>query len=127
MKFAQLPTLYCQMLQSLQPWLCLPLTTVKEMPRISSSVCIQTPALTFRVFVQSTGDSSPCASPRGYPCSTFSSFVNLKHKTPRKEHFLFALHPPSLAAMASFFLLLQILTFYTFSHALNSFLSLFPC
>lgn len=123
MKFAQLPTLYCQMLQSLQPWLCLPLTTVKETPKISSSVCTQTPPLTFRVFVQSTGDSSLCAFPRGYPCSTFSSFINLKHKTPTKEHFLFALHPPSLAVVASFFLLLQILTFYTFSR----FLSLFTC
>lgn len=63
MKFAQLPTLYCRMLQSLQPWLCLPLATVKETPKKSLSVCTQTPALTFRVFVQSTGDSSLCAFP----------------------------------------------------------------
>lgn len=127
MKFAQLPTLYCQTLQSLQPWLCLPLATVKETPKISSSVCTQTPALTSRVFVQSKCDSPLCAFPRGYPCSTFSSFISLKHKTPTKEHFLSALPPPSVAAVASFFLSLQILTFHTLSHALNSFLSLFTC
>lgn len=96
MKFAHLPTIYCQMLHSPQPRLPFPLITVEDMPKRSSSVP-RTPALTFLgVFMQSTDDSPLCTFPRVYLCLTFSSFVRLKHKPPTKDHFLRTLHPSSV-------------------------------